>query len=88
MDADFAEKFMITSTPAMAHTSFQFPSEDEPMMNKKMARSREETSTRSADNGGESDKALDVIAKEMAKNENIAQFEEIKANTEILLGVF
>lgn len=37
---------------------------------------------------GESKKALDVIAKEMAKNENIAQFEELKASTEIMLGVF
>ena len=33
------------------------------------------------------DGALDAVAREMKKNELIAQFEELKINTEIMLGV-
>mmetsp|Transcript_4221 Transcript_4221/g.9464 ORF Transcript_4221/g.9464 Transcript_4221/m.9464 type:complete len:259 (+) Transcript_4221:204-980(+) len=32
--------------------------------------------------------AMDLVMKQMAKNENIAAFEEIKVNTEIMLGLF
>ncbi len=84
METDFAEKFITTATPAMGHGSFQFTEEEETNMMTKSMRVRDGPAIPK----GESEKAVDVIVKEMAKNGNIAHFEEIKANTELMLGVF
>ena len=68
----------------MLHASF-LTSEEEEALSTGSMRQRNESLSHPK---GEHDTAADVIAKEMAKNENIAQFEEIKVNTEIMLGVF
>lgn len=88
-DPLFASQFMTNATPANAHLSFSAP----------VAADEVETSTRARHaealhvvdgqeivSGGH-DKALDAVAQEMQKNENIAQFEEIKVATEIALGL-
>lgn len=37
---------------------------------------------------GGDDRALDIVVREMDKNESIAQFQEVKVSTEIQLGLF
>lgn len=89
VDTDFAEQFITATTPASTHSSFAlFGNEDDDLVlgsDHHHAVSEHHHLVRMQ---GESEKALDVIAKEMVKNENIAQFEEIKVNTEMMLGVF
>ena len=38
--------------------------------------------------GAQPEQAVGAIAQELDKSRNIAHFEEIKAHTEVLLGVF
>ena len=83
-DPDFAEKFLTSRTAAAAHANF---GEDD---------SPNTSSQRKSSTGGggsdcvvkSNDLAMQMMAKEMEKNQHIANFEEIKINTEVMLGVF
>jgi hypothetical protein len=87
IDTEFASKFLTPVTPASAHTSFMVLSPDDEL---EAARYRESTGTAPAGVTSEHAElgALDAIAEEVRKNEHIAEFEEIKINTEVALGVF
>ena len=86
VDPDFAQKFITAPTAASAHSSFLLDAQNEGNSPKP---ARE--ASISADLGSDlkhHDLAIMKIAQEMKKNENIAKFEEIKINTEVMLGVF
>ena len=82
-DPDFAEKFLTSRTAAAAHATFG--EEDSPNAN-----SQCKSSTGGASDCvvKSNDLAMQMMAKEMEKNQHIAKFEEIKINTEVMLGVF
>eukprot|EP01032_Pedospumella_encystans_P012195 gene12195-14126_t len=84
VDADFAENFLTSRTPAAAHASFIMTGDDEAAVKKKHEHEHtsEDAFVRS------NDLAIQMVAREMEKNEHIAKFEEIKINTEVMLGVF
>jgi hypothetical protein len=84
-DSDFASQFLTEAHPsgfeAVHHKDFvdHVGLSSEKMKSASTGGAEEEDHTEH--------KALDIIVKEMAKNERIANFEEIKVNTEIMLGV-
>ena len=88
-DNDFAGQFITTKTASATRIIHRIEGDDEVVVDTRKSTGfphvvvEGEPST-----PGLSDKALDVIVKLMDKNEKIANFEEIKINTEILLGVF
>jgi hypothetical protein len=87
IDTDFASKFLTPVTAASAHTSFMLLSAEDEL---EALRYRDSSGT--APGGVTSEHAelgaLDAIVQEVKKNEHIAEFEEIKINTEVALGVF
>lgn len=79
-DPDFAEKFLTSRTAAAAHASFGGEEEESPTTQRKSSAGEGPLKS--------NDLAMQMMAKEMEKNEHIAKFEEIKINTEVMLGVF
>jgi hypothetical protein len=87
IDTEFASKFLTPVTPASAHTSFMVLSPEDEL---EASRHRDITATTHTGVTSEHAElgALDAIAEEVKKNEHIAEFEQIKINTEVALGVF
>lgn len=100
VDTSFADKFSTAVTPK--HVKKSFNADDELTQRRRRASLRESeleeimVSTKDGENNSISvrscnsesaERALDIMAREMEKNLQIASFEEIKVSTERALGV-
>mmetsp|Transcript_11533 Transcript_11533/g.18913 ORF Transcript_11533/g.18913 Transcript_11533/m.18913 type:complete len:280 (+) Transcript_11533:87-926(+) len=94
VDPDFASKFITERTAASKRiASIDDHEEVGPLSpkstagNSKLLEATPEDGSLKVDRAKSKDAAVQAVADEMTKNEKIANFEEIKVNTEIMLGV-
>lgn len=90
VDASFASSFPTSATPASALGSFSEPVAADTSVSPTRVQSAASSASSKAAvvAGAQPEQAVGAIAQELDKSRNIAHFEEIKAHTEVLLGVF